>query len=181
MDEQQPNNSSSKWGWIAAIIAALASLMTPLADPLVEWIKKDDSTVLEQVDEALDKCGKEGLDLLEVLFDADPQPAWLKVLDEEKDRFVVAFVNTAYTKEFGIAKHRYKGKSDKDVWDKYYSDYFGKVDRKVYKSGKPENEVVIINNHVYLVTKFLFPLKDTSGKTIKVGVAGRATRVGDEL
>lgn len=53
--------------------------------------------------------------LLKDYLDGMYHPAWIKVLDEDKNKFVMWHINDAYEEEFDVSKERYVGKTDFDV------------------------------------------------------------------
>lgn len=73
-------------------------------------------------------------EILQSYLDSVPTPAWIKRLNDD-GLFEMYMINKKYSEYYGIAKNRYEGKTDYQVWPREIADAWHANDMRVYYTG----------------------------------------------
>lgn len=73
-------------------------------------------------------------EILQSYLDSIPTPAWIKRLNDD-GLFEMYMINKKYSEYYGIAKNRYEGKTDYQVWPREIADQWHVNDMHVYYTG----------------------------------------------
>lgn len=100
-------------------------------------------------------------------FDAINYPIWIKKYDESKGRFIMLFINKAYTDITGIEYDEYVGKTDFDVHPQDAAEEYHTNDLEVYLSGVPLYDYETFKGECYPMSKATYMIHNKS-----VGIIG---------
>lgn len=160
---------------VAAVFTGLGGIMGAFfygLHKIVYSIKSSSAEQTMKVEQAVTQAN--GTPLL--LVRNSRTPMWYKKYkldDTGRPEFRTAFVNSSYTKLFGVTLEEYSGKTDFDVWPDSVAQQYYLHDVRVLHSGIQMEFIEMIDGEEWCIIKY--PYRDSVSGVV-LGVGGEAHR-----